>query len=332
MQHRFNHQFKAPFLAVALLATVSVVTSVNAQTKWDLPTAYPASSFQTENVQAFISEVDKATAGKLKIVLHANASLFKAPEIKRAVQGGQAQIGEIIFTNFSNEHPLFEMDSVPFLAPSYEAAFKLHKASQKSMEALLSKQGMKLLYAVPWPPQGIYVKKPITSAADLKGHKWRAYSPGTAKMGELMGANPVTIQFAELSQALATGGVDSLISSLATAYDTRIYEQITHYYDVQAWLPRNAVIVNQAAFDKLDKATQDALLKAAADAETRGWKISREKNAWYAEELKKKGMSIHQPSAQLAADMKKIGDTMLADWLKKAGSEGQTVVGAYRKM
>ena len=332
MLHRFKCHLKTELLAAALLVGGSFSTLTMAQTKWDLPTAYPATSFQTENVQAFANDVEKATAGKLKIALHANASLFKAPEIKRAVQGGQAQIGEIIFTNFSNEHPLFELDSVPFLAPSYEAAHKLHKASQKSLEALFAKQGMKLLYAVPWPPQGIYVKKPIASAADLKGQKWRAYSPGTAKMGELMGANPVTIQFAELSQALATGGVDSLISSLATAYDTRIYEQITHYYDVQAWLPRNGVIVNQAAFDKLDKPTQEAVLKAAEAAETRGWKVSREKNSWYADELKKKGMTIHQPSAQLATDMKKIGDTMLGDWLKKAGSEGQAVVDAYRKM
>jgi TRAP-type C4-dicarboxylate transport system substrate-binding protein len=310
-------------------ATLLAGAAVQAQTKWDLPAAYPATNFHTENLMQFAADVDKATAGKLKITVHNNASLFKANEIKRAVQGGQAQAGEILLANFQNEWQLFGADGLPFLADSYDEAAKLYKAQKPFLEKKLGEQGMLLLYAVAWPPQGIYVKKPINSAADLKGVKWRAYSPATSRIAELVGAQPVTVQAAELSQAMATGVVEAYMSSGATGYDTKTYEHIKYWYDTQAWLPKNAVILNNAAFDALDKPTQAAVLKAGADAEARGWALSKTKNAEYIDLLKKNGMTILPPSPQLAADMKKVGDVMLKEWLEKAGPEGKQLIDAF---
>lgn len=252
------------------LALTGLALGAAAQTKWDLPAAYSATNFHSVNLQEFATDVDKATGGKLKITVHPNASLFKAPEIKRAVQGGQAQAGEILLANFQNEWQIFGADGLPFLADSYDGAMKLYKAQKPLLEKKLAADGMALLYAVPWPPQGIYVKKPINSGADLKGVKWRAYSPATARIAELVGAQPVTVQAAELSQAMATGVVESYMSSGSTGVDTKTYEHLKYWYDTQAWLPKNAVLVNKKAFDALDKPTQDALLKAAADAEVRG--------------------------------------------------------------
>jgi len=314
------------------LALVGFAGAAAAQTKWDLPAAYPANNFHTENLSQFAADVDKASGGKLKITVHANASLFKAPEIKRAVQGGQAQMGEILMANFQNEWQLFGVDGLPFLADSYDASAKLYKAQKPALDKKLGEQGMMLLYAVPWPPQGIYVKKPIASAADLKGVKWRAYSPATARIAELVGAQPVTVQAAELSQAMATGVIESYMSSGSTGYDSKTYEYIKYWYDTQAWLPKNAVLINKAAFDALDKPTQAAVLKAGADAETRGWALSKAKNIEYIELLKKNGMNIVAPSPQLTSDMKKVGDTMLKEWLEKAGPEGQAVVDTFKKM
>jgi TRAP-type C4-dicarboxylate transport system substrate-binding protein len=317
-------------LAAAGLA--AALGPVQAQVKWDLPTAYPATNFHTENIQQFANEAEKATGGKLKITVHPNAALFKAPEIKRAVQGGQAQAGEILLVNFSNEDPLYELDGLPFLATSYGDAMKLYKASRTTVESRLAKQGMVLLFSVPWPPQGIYSKKPLAKMADMKGLKFRSYSPATARIAELVGAQPVTIQAAEVAQALATGAMESMISSGATGYDTKIFEQVKNFYDTQAWLPKNAVIANKKALDALDKPTRDALLKAAADAESRGWKVSEEKTNWYLDQLRKNGMSVVKPSADLTAGFKKVGDQMLADWLKKSGADGKRVIDAYRKM
>ncbi|HVN34245.1 MAG TPA: TRAP transporter substrate-binding protein [Casimicrobiaceae bacterium] len=320
-------------LATCLFALgVASALPAAGQTKWDMPTAYPANNFHTENIQQFVNEVDKASGGKLKITVHANAALFKAPEIKRAVQGNQAQIGEILLVNFENEDPLYGLDGVPFLATSYAESMKLYKASRKSLEDKLAKQGMMLLFAVAWPPQGIYTKRTLANAADMKGLKWRAYSPATSRIAELVGAQPVTVQASELSQALATGIVDSYMSSGATGYDSKTYEHIKNFYDTQAWLPKNAVIVNQKAFEALDRATQAAVLKAAAEAEARGWKLSEEKTNWYYEQLKAKGMSIIKPSEQLTADLRRVGNYMLAEWLRKAGDDGKKVIDAYRAM
>ncbi len=302
-----------------------------AQTKWDLPAAYPATNFHTVNLQQFADDIDKASAGKLKITVHANASLFKAPEIKRAVQGGQAQIGEVLLVNFQNEWQIFGADGIPFLADSYDESVKLWKAQKPMLEKKLAEQGMMVLYAVPWPPQGIYSKRPLNSAADLKGIKWRAYSPATSRIAELVGAQPVTIQAAEVSQAFATGVTESMMSSGSTGWDAKLHEHVKYWYDTQAWLPKNAVLVNKAAFDKLDKATQDAVLKAAADAEVRGLAASKRANTESLDRLKGGGMQILPPPAQLTADMKRVGETMLKEWLDKAGPEGKALVDAYRK-
>jgi len=323
---------KSPIPAVAIVALGLACGFASAQTKWDLPTAYPASNFHTENIVEFAADVDKATGGRLKIQVHPNASLFKAPEIKRAVQGAQAQAGEMLWVNYENENALFGIDGVPFLATSYGDAMKLWKASRKPLEEQLAKQGLRVLFSVPWPPQGIYSKRPINSAADMKGLKWRAYSPATARIAELVGAQPITIQAAEVTQALATGAIDSMMTSGATGYDTKVYETVKNFYDTQAWLPKNVVIVNQKAFDALDNTAQSALINAAAAAETRGWRLSEEKTGWYLDQLRKNGMNVAPPGPALKADLRRIGDAMLEDWLKKTGGEGKAVVDAYRKM
>ena len=322
---------KRRHLSLGLTLLSLGLTSAYAQTKWDLPAAYAASSFHTENLNQFASDVLKSTGGKLKIEVHANQSLFKANEIKRAVQGGQAQIGEVLLVNFENENPLYGADGVPFLATSYAEAKRLYEAQKPALDKLLGNQGMKLLYTVAWPPQGIFTKKEIGSVADLRGIKWRAYSPATAKIAELIGAQPVTIQAAELTQSLATGVVESYMSSGATGYDTKTYESLKYFYDTQACLPKNAVIVNKKAFDALDPATQAALTKAAADAEVRGWKISEDKDQWYKKALTEKGMKIVAPSPKLMADMKQVGSIMLADWQKKAGADGDAIIAAFNK-
>lgn len=317
----------APILAAAM----TFGAAAHAQVKWDLPAAYAPGNFHTENLVQFANEVDKATGGKLKITVHANASLFKAPEIKRAVQGGQAQLGEILLVNYQNEWQIFGADGLPFLADSYESAEKLWKVQKPMIDKKLAEQGMAVLYTVAWPPQGIYSKRPLASGADLKGLKWRAYSPATARIAELLGAQPVTVQAAELSQAMATGVVESYMSSGSTGIDSKTYEHLKYWYDTQAWLPKNAVIVNKKALDALDAPSRDALLKAAAEAETRGWANSKRVNLEVQEKLKGFGMQILPPSPQLKADLKKVGDTMLKEWVEKAGPEGKQLVDAFAK-
>lgn len=318
--------------ATALIAGLGLSFQAQATTQWDLASAYPAFNFHSQNLTQFAKDVDAATQGDLKITVHSGASLFKMPEIKRAVQGNQAQAGEFFMVSFQNEWPLFGLDGLPFLVSSYDEAWKLYQAQRPLLEKKLAQQGMVLLYAVAWPPQGIYTNKPIQSAADLKGLKWRVYSPTTARIGELIGAQPVTVQEAELSQALATGAINGLITSSATGADNKLYENLKYYTNVQAWIPKNAVVANKKAIEALSPATREALLKAAAAAEKRGWDESRKVDADSIAKLKAGGMEVTEPSAQLKADLIEVGQTVIREWLKTAGAEGKEVLDASGRM
>jgi len=316
-------------LAVAL---TGLAAQASAAEKWDMPMAYPDSNFHTENGKAFAQCVIDGTGSELEIVIHGGGSLFKGNEIKRAVQTGQAPIGERLLSAHQNENALFGFDSVPFLATGYEASDKLWKAAKPTIEEILDEQNLVLLYAVPWPPQGIYAKKELNSAADMEGVKFRSYNTATARMAELMGAVPVQIEEAELSQALATGVADSFISSGATGYDRKVWEQLSHWYEVNAWLPRNSVFVNKDAWQGLGEATQGVLRDCAAKAEQAGTAKSAELNDWYKEQLVANGMKVQPPGDQLRADLEAIGQTMTDEWLDAAGEQGKLIIDSYKSM
>lgn len=317
-------------LAAGLLGG-AVACAAQAQSKWDMPTGYPISNPHTVTLQQLAKDIEFETKGKLRIVVHPNGSLFRMPEIMRAVETGQAQMGEILMSTLVNQNPVFGLDSLPFLATGFDDAYRLYLAQKPVLERILDKRGVKLLYAVAWPPQGIYAKKELRSAADMKGLKWRAYNPATSKIAQVVGATPLTIQAAELSQALATGVVDSTMTSGATGVDSKIWESLTHYHTVNAWLPKNMLVVNRKEFDRLDKATQDIVVKLALEAERKGWERMRRYNQESIDILAKNKMAIVTPTPQLMSDMRKIGDEMVADWLKQAGADGKEIIDAYNR-
>jgi len=323
---------RSVFVRTAVAAVAfGVGLPVVAQTKWDLPAGYPAGNPHTQNLTQFAADVAKATGGKLNITVHPGGALFKAPEIKRAVQTSQAQVGEVLMSLLENENPVFGADAVPFVATGFDASWKLWQAQRPVVEKILAAQGIKVLYAVAWPPQGIYTKKQLNSVADMKGLKWRAYNPATTRIAAMVGAQPLTIQAAELSQALATGVVDSFMSSGATGVDSKVWESLSHFATADAWLPKNMVIVNQKEFDKLDKATQDAVLAAAKEAEARGWKRMREYTNEAVNTLRANKMTVYDPNPQFRAELAKIGESMLDEWLKKTGADGQAIITNFRK-
>lgn len=320
------------FWSVFFLIALSFSGSLSAAEKWDMPLAYAASNFHSENASSFAEAVTEATGGEIEIVTHASGSLFKGDEIFRVVRTGQAPIGERLISALGNEDPVFEIDALPFLATSYEDARKLYEASKPTMEKILEEKGVKLLYAVPWPPQGLYSKDEVTSAADMEGVKFRAYNQATSRLAELMGAVPTKIEAAELSQAFATGVADSMISSGATGYDRKIWEHVQYWYDVQAWLPKNMVIVNLDMWNELDDETRGIILDAAERAEQAGWDESMELAEWYKEQLAENGMTVEGPSDQLQSDFEEIGQTMTEEWLEKAGDTGRQIIDTYRDM
>lgn len=325
-------RFLATALGGALLAaTFAAAPVAHAQLKWDMPTGYPVSNPHTVTLSQLAKDIEFETKGKLRIVVHPNGSLFRAPEIARAVESGQAQMGEVLMSLLVNQNPIFGLDSLPFLATGFDDSFRLYQAQKPVLERILEKRGVKLLYAVAWPPQGIYAKKELRSAADMKGLKWRAYNPATSKIAQSVGAQPMTIQAAELSQALATGVVDSTMTSGATGVDSKIWESLTHYHTVNAWLPKNMLIVNLKEFGRLDRETQAIVTRLAAEAERKGWERMRAFNEESISILAKNKMTIVTPTPQLMNDMRKIGEEMVADWLKQAGADGKQILDAYQR-
>ena len=312
-------------IALALAASSPAIAQ-----KWDMPMGFPATNYHTQNATAFGKCVGDATTGKLNIVTHPGGSLFSGNDIKRAVQTGQAPIGERLMSAHANENPLYGVDSIPFLATSFADSAKLWKAAQPQITAALAKQNLVYLYAVPWPPQGLYFKKPIEAVADMKGIKVRISNAPTARLAALSGMIPVQIEAAELSQALATGVADSLITSSATGVDSKVWESLKYFYDVQGFLPRNVVFANKDAFDKLDAATQAALRTCSDKAAVDGAKMAEDLTAGYLKTLAANGMTVSPPSAQLRADLARIGVTMTEEWLKATCAVGKAIVDAYK--
>jgi TRAP-type C4-dicarboxylate transport system substrate-binding protein len=297
---------------------------------WDMPTPYPDKTFHTENIAAFADEVATATGGELKITIHSAGSLFKHPEIKNAVRGGQVPIGEFFLSLLSNENPVFGADSQPFLATNYDEAKKLWDAQRPIVTALLDKQGLMPLFSVPWPPQGLYTKKEIKTVADLKGIKFRAYNATLELFANKIGAAPTQVEVPDIPQAFATGRVEAMVTSPSTGANSKAWDFVTHYTDIQAWLPKNIVVVSKKAFRKLDQKTQDAVLEAAKAAEVRGWEMSKKETAEKTAILKENGIVVVTPSVELMAGLKEIGAEMTVDWKKSAGAEGEELLKAYQ--
>jgi TRAP-type C4-dicarboxylate transport system substrate-binding protein len=312
-------------------AAIGLSSPTYAAETWNMPTAYPAANFHTVNAQEFAKCVADGSAGEISIAIHPNGSLFKGGDIKRAIQTGQTQIGERLLSAHENENPVFGTDSIPFIATSYDDSVRLYAAAKPELEKVLEKQGLKLMYSVPWPPQGMYFKKGISSGADLSGIKVRSYNISTAKVSEFTGMAPVQIEAPEISQALSAGVIESLITSAVTGVDSKAWEQLTHFYKVDAWLPRNHVIVNKAAFDALSDKTKSAMTECAAKAETAGLAKSKEANEKALVTLTKNGMQVIDPSDALKNDLRAVGTKVVETWQKKAGETGQVVMTSFKK-
>ena len=315
---------------ITSIISLLFLTNISLAEKWDMALAYGASNFHSANAAEFAKNVSEKSGGKLTIVTHPGGSLFKGGEIFRAVRTGQAQIGERFMSALGKEDPLLEVDSQPFLATSYSDAMKLYKASKPGIIKGLEENGLVFLYAVPWPAQGLYSKKEINSVADLKGLKFRAYNSATIRIAELTGMAPTKIEAAEISQAFSTGAVESMITSPTTGKNSKIWENgVKYFYDIAAWFPKNMVIVHRGAWNKLDSATQELVMKEAAVAERKGWDLSKKGNVADKKALAAAGMQVGKVNSELQKHFQEVGATMAEEWKKKAGSRGASVLAAY---
>jgi TRAP-type C4-dicarboxylate transport system substrate-binding protein len=329
---------KAPFYKLTTALTAAAFTlgassvAAVAQEQWDLPMAYSATNFHSVTGTEFAKCVTTGTGGDITITTHPGGSLFKGGDIKRAVQTGQVPIGERLLSGHQNENPLFGVDSIPFLATSFDDADKLWKAARPALETVLADQNLTMLYSVPWPPQGLYFKNEVNSVADMQGVKFRSYNAATARLAEMTGMLPVSIEAAEISQAFATGVADAMVSSGATGYDRKVWESLNYFYEVDAWLPRNYMLVNSDVWSGVSDSNKNVVNACAELAEYAGTWRSKEYTGFTLQGLRDGGMTVGPANEAMTAELKAIGDTMTAEWLEAAGAEGQAIIDAFKAM
>lgn len=316
---------------LSMACVLALAGTAQAATNWNMTAEQPDSNFLTQNAREFAADVKAATNGELNINVQSNSVLLKRPEVKRGVQQGVVQVGEMLVAAIGNEDPMFEVDSVPFLASSFDQSEKLWKATRPFLAQRLDKQGIVLVYGSPWPPQGIYTKKPVEQLSDLAGVRFRAYSPATSRLASLMGAVPTTVQTPEVPQAFSTGIIDAMLTSPATGVDSQAWDYVKYYYDAQVFIPQSFVIMNKRAFQRLPENVQKAVMDAGERAEQRGWAMSREQTSKLTQTMADKGMVVGNLSEKLSGEMHAIGQTMTEEWLKKAGDDGQKLLDAYRQ-
>ena len=322
--------FKAAKIGSAVVAGLLTAVSASAET-WQMPTPYPDATFHTRNIRQFAEDVTAATDGALTIEIHSAGSLFKHPEIRNAVRSRQVQIGEFFMGLLANEAPIFGVDTLPFLVTDYDGAGRLWDATRDQVEKEMAAQGLKVLFSVPWPPQGLYSLEAIDDIDDLRGLKFRAYNANTTRLAELAGAVPTQIEIADLAQAFATGRVEAMITSPSTGVSNKVWDYLGFYNDTQAWIPKNVVVVNQRAFDALDATVQSALIAAAERAQERGWHMSREETAAMTATLAENGITVTTPSAELSGALREIGNEMIETWIDGAGDEGRRLIGEIKE-
>jgi len=311
------------------LSLATLTSTAQAATEWDMPTPYGDMTFHTVNIREFADDVRQATDGELDITVHANGSLIGHAEIKNSVRRGIVPIGELIMSRLANENAIFEVDSVPYLATGYDDAEALWEASREIIAEELAEQQLRILFAVPWPPQGIYTQQPLETPEDLENLSMRAYNTASERIAQLVGAVPTQVEVPDIPTAFSTGRVDAMITSPATGADTKAWDYLSHFNHAQLWLPKNMVIVSEKAFSRLDEATQEAVLQAAAEAESRGWAMSRQETDEALAVLRDNGIDVSEPTPEIADLLEQVGATMTEEWVGRAGAQGANILEAY---
>jgi TRAP-type C4-dicarboxylate transport system substrate-binding protein len=317
----------------ALLASlVGAATAAQAAEHWNMSAEQPSSNFITRIASDFARQVKRESKGELDISVSPNSTLFKRAQVKAAVARGDIQLGDLFMSVLSEEDPLYALDSLPFLVTDYDQAKRLWQASRPAIEQRLLKDGVRLLYAVPWPPQSLYSNKPVTRMVDFQGMKFRSYNPTIARMAELIGAVPTTIATEDVPQAFASGQVQAMLTSSATGVDLQAWKFVSHFYDIKAFIPKNITVVNEAAFQRLSVTAQQALLMAAKRAEMQGWELSWALNAYQIRTLERRGLTVAAEAPQeVRAGLGVIGRTLAWEWLGKAGEQGREIIDEYRE-
>lgn len=308
-------------LSVALLA---------ANIKMDLNAMYGATNFHTKGAEQFAALVDEYTKGSVKITVHAGATLVKGSPLQ-AVKDGTVAMTDMFIPFTAGGGKVFGISALPFVASSYEDAYKLYQISKPAYDKTAAQWNQKMLYAVSWPPSGLYTKKPMMSKADLSDLKTRTYDKNSADFITMVGGNSVALPWGEVYSALSTGMVNSVVTSSASGKDGKFWEVLSDFTKINYAYPLQAVTINLDYWKSLDKSQQDALLKAAAKIEEAQWNASKEEDSVALKMLGDNGMKIKEATAELKKELDIVAKKMLDTYLADADDGIKKIFTEYKK-
>jgi TRAP-type C4-dicarboxylate transport system substrate-binding protein len=294
-----------------------------------LASAYSATNFHTRNLQLFAEDLSRESNQAVQLKIFPNGSLLAPGEIFTAVRDGKVQAGEVIMSSLSKQHPLFGLDALPFIVSGYGDARRMWEVSRAEIEKIMVAQGLQLLYAAPWPPQNLYSAKALGMQFDFKSTRMRVYNPATSRIAELSGAIPVTVESNDLERAIAARSLDLMITSGATGVDAKAWTGLSHYYQANAWIPKNVVFMNATVFNQLDPQVRKMILDAAHAAEIRGWTMSEQSNQVAEQQLARNNVKVAPIDPYMRIYLDRLGERVTREWMRQAGKEPSQILLQY---
>ncbi|MEG0921429.1 MAG: TRAP transporter substrate-binding protein [Comamonas sp.] len=300
-----------------------------AATKLQCAGAYTDSLFHTQNLLQFARDASKMSDGAAQVDVVTNAKLMPMTDVLPALSKGDLAMGEIFMSNFSKQYPLLGIDSLPFIVRSFDDAKRLWEATREATQALLQKQGIRVLYAAAWPGQGLFARLPVSKLDDVKGQKFRVNNDATKFIAEFAGATPVDIPANNLAKAIQGGQVDVMVTSSTTGVDSQSWNAMGIFVDMRAWIPKNLILVSEKVWASLPTATKTALEGAAKQAEARGWQLAKDADDSAQRVLIEHSTKISQPSYELRRTLDLMGEKFAREWSNRAGVEGTSALISY---
>jgi TRAP-type C4-dicarboxylate transport system substrate-binding protein len=320
--------------SLCLVLCLLVPGAAVAQTiTWVMPNEYPATSIHGEGDQHFADLVRQKTGGRITITHQFEAaSGLRSRDMLDAVATGKVPIADAFSGAYGEREPVFLLPSLPFVAVTTDQARALFESAQATYERVLAKHNQKLLYPSPWPPTGIWAKRPILAPETLKGLRIRTYDANGTVTFKAIGAEPQQISFTDAVAKLTTGEVQAVLSSGDGGAGARLWDYLDHFTAINYAMPLSLVTINLDTWKQLSPALQRAVSDAAVATETRQWTAIRARvDANYTRMQANLVTVTPRVPAELTAALKAAGRVAVNGWLEQIGPEGRLLLADYER-
>jgi TRAP-type C4-dicarboxylate transport system substrate-binding protein len=314
---------------VALLLTGLVAAQ---QAAWDMHIAWPESNYHTQGALRFAELLDERTDGAIDVTVHSGGSLgYRGPEVLRVVRNGVVPIAEVFMENVVGDEPIFGLFALP-LTTDYDEAWELYQIAKPYFEEALERHNQIMLWTSPWAPQGLYVQERVEQPSDLEGLTVRTSGENLTRFVDALGARAITIPFGELYTALATGVVNSVVTSPTTGVDASLWEVSDYFYPTFIPnIPLNFATLNRNAFNRLSPEQQEIVLETAQEVEAFLWETAREQRTEDQQRLAEEGMTIVTEVPEAVVEhFRTPAEELVDNWAQSTGEAGEAILGEFR--